>query len=179
MPEMPRLLLVFHFRIGDGRIADRTPVDDLCALVDPALFMHLAEYFRNGFITALVHRETFPVPVTGRAQFFELWNDPAAVLPSPVPGALQKFLPAQIMLVDALFFQRLNNLYLRGNAGMVRARLPQRIIALHPLIADQDILHRIVQCMSHMKLSGDIGGRNHDRERFLCMIHFRMKVFLL
>ena len=59
---------------------------------------------------------------------------------------------------------------------MVGTRLPQCIVSLHTLETDKDILHSIVKCMSHVKLSGDIGGRDHDGEGFLCFIYFCMEV---
>ena len=70
VPEMARLLRILHLRIGNGRVAHRTPVDDTAGLVNPAFFMHSAENFRHSLIAALVHGKTFPVPVAGRAQLF-------------------------------------------------------------------------------------------------------------
>ena len=67
VPEMACLLLILYLGIGNGGITYRTPVDNTAALVNPALFMHLAEHFGNGLVTALIHGETFSVPVTGRA----------------------------------------------------------------------------------------------------------------
>ena len=49
MPEMARLLLVFHFRIGNGRITYRTPVNDSAALINPSFFVHLTEHFRDRY----------------------------------------------------------------------------------------------------------------------------------
>ena len=83
------------------------------------------------------------------------------------------------MLVNALFLQLLDDLYLCCNTCMVRTRLPQCIISLHPLITDQNILHRIVQRMSHMQLSGDIWGRNHNGKRCLGMIHLGMEILMI
>ncbi len=177
MPQMSRLLLILHLRIGNGSIADRAPVDNLCPFIDPAFFMHLAEHFGHGLITALIHCKALSVPVTGGTHFFKLFDNPAAVLSSPVPGTLKKLLPAQIMFINPLFFQGLYNFYFRGNAGMVRPRLPERVVALHPLITDQNILHRIIERMSHMELPRDIGGRDHNCERFLCFIRLRMEIF--
>ncbi len=87
MPEMARLLLVLHFRIGNGRITYRTPVDDPAALVDPAFLVHLAEYFGNGLVAALIHGKSLPVPVAGRPHLFQLVDDPPAVFLLPFPGA--------------------------------------------------------------------------------------------
>ena len=62
---------------------------------------------------------------------------------------------------------------------MVCSGLPERIISLHSLKTDQNILHGIVQRMPHMQLSSDIRGRNDDGKRFLALVYFRMKIFLI
>ena len=80
------------------------------------------------------------------------------------------------MLVNSLLFQVLNDLYLGRNGGVVGSRLPQCIITLHSLITDQNILHGVVERMSHMKLSGNIWRRHHDGKRFLTAVHFRMEI---
>ena len=108
---MTCLLFVLYFRIGNGSIADRAPVDDSCALIDPAFFMHLAEHFGYGLVAAFVHGETLSVPVAGRAHFLKLGDDTSAVFLLPVPCTLQKFLAAQIMLIDSLLLQSFDDLY--------------------------------------------------------------------
>ncbi len=62
---------------------------------------------------------------------------------------------------------------------MVSARLPERIVPLHPLIADQDVLHSIIQRMSHMQLSRDIWRRDDDGKRLLRLIYLGMEIFLV
>ena len=83
------------------------------------------------------------------------------------------------MLVDPFFFERLDDLDLGCDAGMVRSGLPERIVALHPLKPDQNVLHRVVQRVSHMELTRDIRGRDHDRKRLFRLVHFRMKIFFV
>ena len=178
MPEMACLLFIFYLGIRNGGITYRTPVDDPAALVDPAFFVHLAEYFGNCLIAALVHGKTLSVPVTGGAKLFQLFNDPSAVLSLPLPGSLKEPFSAKIFLADAFFLQLFNDLNLCSDAGMVCSWLPECIIALHPLITDQDILHGIVKGMSHMELSCDIRRGNYDRKRCFGMIHLCMEVFL-
>ena len=141
--------------------------------------MHFHEHIRNGPVAAFVHGEALPVPVAGRTHLLKLGNNTPAILFFPFPGPLQKFLPPQVMLVDALFLQLFDNLHFRGDGGMVRARLPQGIITLHPLKTDKNILHGVVQRMSHMQLSGDIRGRDHDGEGCPAMVHLRVKIFFL
>ena len=41
--------------------------------------------------------------------------------------------------------------HLRGDAGMVGARLPQHVLAAHALEAGQDVLQRVVERMAHMQ----------------------------
>ena len=60
--------------------------------------------------------------------------------------------------------------------GMIRTRLPQCLIPLHSLPADQDILHRVIESMSHMQLSCNVRRRHNDRERLLIFIYFSMKI---
>ena len=179
MPEMACLLLIHHLRIRNGRVADRTPVDDAASLIDPALFMHLAEHFRHGPVAALVHGKALPFPVAGGAQLFQLSDNPSAVFLFPFPGSLKEAVSSQILLAYSLFLQLLNDLYLRGDAGMVCSRLPQSIIALHPLITDQDVLHGIVQGMTHMKLARDIRRRDHYGKGCLRVIHLGVKILLI
>ena len=83
------------------------------------------------------------------------------------------------MLVDAFFLQLLDDLDLGSNTCMVGAGLPQCVVALHSLIADQDILHGVVQCMPHVELSCDIWGRDHDSEGSLTVIYLRMKILFV
>ena len=82
------------------------------------------------------------------------------------------------MLVNALLLQGFNDLDLGCNTCMVGSGLPQCVVALHSLITDQNILHGVIQCMSHMELSGNIWGRNYNRKRGLAVIYFCMKVLL-
>ena len=177
MPEMPCLFFIDHFRIGNGSPAHRAPVSDPVALIDPSLFMHLAEHFRHSAVTSLIHRETLPIPVAGGAQLFELIDDAPAILFFPLPCLFQKAFPAQVVLIDSLFFQVFDDLDFRGDAGMIRARLPESVISLHPFETDQDILHGVIQRVSHMQLPRDIRRGDHDGKRFPGIIHLRVKIF--
>ena len=62
---------------------------------------------------------------------------------------------------------------------MVGARLPERVVPLHSFIADQDILHGIVQRMSHMQLSRNIRRRDNDGKRFLRLVHLGVEIILV
>ena len=89
---------------------------------------------------------------------------------------LHKFLAADLVLVDSLFTKFLCYLNLCSDGCMVCSRLPESLVALHSLETDQDILHGLIQCMAHMQLSGYIGRRHYDCERFFVRIYFCMEV---
>ncbi len=59
---------------------------------------------------------------------------------------------------------------------MIRSGLPKGIVTLHPFVPDQNILHRIVKRMPHMKLPRDIRRRHHNRKRFFAFVRFRAEI---
>ena len=62
---------------------------------------------------------------------------------------------------------------------MVGAGLPQGFVALHPLVTDQDVLHRVVQRVAHVQLAGDVRRRHDDREGLFVGVYMGGKVFLI
>ena len=83
------------------------------------------------------------------------------------------------MLVDALFLQLLDDLDLGRDAGVVRSRLPEGVVALHPLKTDQDVLHGVVQRMPHVKLPRDVRRGHHNGEGLSAPVHLCMKIFFV
>ncbi len=179
VPEMACLLHMLHLSIGNGGVAHRAPVDDPVSFINITLVVQVDKNFLYGLGAALVHGKPLSVPVCGRTHLFQLADDPAAVLFLPVPGALQELLPAQIFLLDAFLFQCLDDLHLCGDAGVVCARLPECIEALHSLVTDENILHGVVQGMSHVQLTGDVRRRHHDGKRLLAAVYLRVKILLI
>ena len=45
---------------------------------------------------------------------------------------------------------------------MVVARLPERVVALHAVPADEDVLERAVQRVAHVEVAGDVRRRDAD-----------------
>ena len=62
---------------------------------------------------------------------------------------------------------------------MVGSRLPQCIITLHTLVTDQNILHGIVQSVSHVELSCDIWWWHNNGKRLLAAVYFCMKIAIV
>ena len=176
VPEVARLLLILNLGVRDGGHAVRAPVDDAFALIDEALVVEVDKDLLDRLGAALIEGEALAVPVAGGAQLFELLDDAAAVLALPLPGALQKALAAQVLLGQALLLHRVDDLGLGGDGGVVGARQPERLIALHPSKADQDVLQRLVQRVAHVQLTGDVRGRDHDGVRFFIGIWLGVKI---
>ena len=165
MPEKAVLLLVFHLGVRKGGDAVRAPVDNAVAPVDQPLVVKVDKDLTHRTGTALVHGEALTAPVAGGAKLFQLADDAVAVLLFPVPHTLQKLFTSQVVagqsLVDTEIFLHLD---LGGDARMVGAGNPQGVEALHSLVAHQNVLERFIQGVSHVELSGYVGGRNDHRK---------------
>jgi hypothetical protein len=61
---------------------------------------------------------------------------------------------------------------------MIGAGDPAGVIALHAGAADEDVLDRLVQGMTHMQHTGD-GGRGDDNGIRLALVGFRTEITLL
>jgi len=162
VPEVRILLLVLDLGVRERRHAGRAPVDDARAAVDEPLFVEPDERLAHGAAQALVHREPLARPVAGDAELAKLLDDLPAVLALPRPRALEEFLAAEVLLRDALFFQRLDDLDLGRDRGVVGARHPQRRVALHAVVADQQVFRRDKKRMPQMQPAGDVRRRNND-----------------
>ena len=178
MIKMPCHINVLYLCVGNCSLTLRTPVDNLFPAVNIALFIQTAEGFQNSFGAALVHRKAYTIPVTRAAQLSQLVQNNAAVFLLPSPCAFQKALTTNILLGQPFGCHLLHNLQFRGNACMVNAGYPECVVACHSFPANQDILHGVVQCMSHVQLPCNIRGRHYDAKRFFCFIYFCMEIFL-
>ena len=124
MPEMADLFYMFYLCIGNRCLADRTPVDDSGTFVNIAFLMQLAENFFYSLGTAFIHCKTLSVPVSGRTQFLQLFDNTAAIFFLPFPCFLKETFTSEFFFADAFFFHLIDDLDLSCNAGMVCTRLP-------------------------------------------------------
>jgi hypothetical protein len=53
---------------------------------------------------------------------------------------------------------------LRSDAGVIGSRNPEDVITIHPFIATENILERVIQGVADVERSRDIGRRNHHGE---------------
>ena len=52
--------------------------------------------------------------------------------------------------------------HLRGDAGVIRARLPQRRVAAHAVPAGERVHERVLERVPHVQRAGDVRRRQHD-----------------
>ena len=173
MPEMPLLCLMVDLDVGDRRRAARTPIRDARALIDQPLFIEAHEHLAHRARAPLVHREPLTRPVAGGTEHAQLIHDAVAVLLLPIPDTFEEFLAPEFEAVCALRAQTFLHLCLCRNARMIAARNPDNVLAAHPLIAHEDVLQCVVECMPHVELSRHIRRRNHHTvwlTRLVCRI---------
>ena len=169
VPQMAGLLLIFHFRVGQGGLALGAPVDDTVAAVDQAFFVQAHEHLAHGLIAALVHGEALPAPVAASAQTALLAVDASAVLLFPCPCPLQKAFAAYHFLSQTFLGHGVHHLHLGGDGGVVGAGQPQGGVALHAVVTNGRVLQKTVHSMAHVQLAGNIGRRHHDGKGLLAL----------
>ena len=179
IPEMTRLLVILDLEVGDCGPAARAPVDDVVPLVNQAVVIKPDKNLPNGTGEPLVHRKAFARPVAGAAQAFQLVNDYPPVLGLPLPDPFDEFFTAEVVPCDSLFRQFLLDDVLRCYSGMVHPRHPEGVVALHPLVPNDDVLQHIVECMTHVQHSRDVRRGNDDGKRVFRRWVRRMEIVMV
>ena len=156
-------LALLHLEVGDRRARARVPVDQVVVAVDQALVVEVHEDLQHGLGVVLVEREALLVVVQRGAQPLELLDDRAAVEARPLPRALHERLAPDLLAARALGAQRLLDLRLGRDAGMVGAEDPLRVAPAHAVEADQRVLHRVVERVAHVQGAGHVRRRDRDR----------------
>ena len=72
----------------------------------------------------------------------------------------------ELSIVDALCVELLFDHRLRRDPRMVRARDPKCVVPGHTVKPSHQILHGVVECMTHVQATGDVGWRDHDNEQW-------------
>ena len=166
VPKAALDVLVIDFEIGQRRFASRAPVDQPHRAVDEFLVVKIDEDFGHRLRKARVEREALAAPVARRAEAAQLIQDSIAVSLAPFPDAIDECVAAELMAVLAFLREVLLDRVLRGDAGVIGAGQPQRVVTLHPARADYYVLERDVERVAEMELAGDVRRRDDDREDF-------------
>ena len=166
VPEEALDRLVLDFVVGEDGLRGRVPVDEALAAIDQAVLEELEERRPDRLGADVVHRESGPLPVARAAHRLELAEDRRFVFVLPGLDASDEFLALEVRAAfaflgeDAFLDHRL-----RGDAGVVRAGHPERLVLLHPAKTDQDILERVVQGVAQVQRRRHVRRRDDDRER--------------
>ena len=162
--ELALRLFVNYFQVGDGGDAARAPVDDVLAAINQPFFIQADEGLAHGARHALVHGEVLARPVNRGAQALHLLKDHAAVVLLPVPHPLDEGLATHVAAVLAFGSKLALHHQLRGDAGVIGARQPQRGQAAHALPANNDVDLGVLQHVAHVEVAGNVGRRQRDGE---------------
>ncbi len=164
VPERAVFFFALDFEVAHRGLEHRVPVAQALAAVDEAFFVELHEGLGDDRREVVVHREVFAAPVHRVAHAAHLLGDGVARLLLPLPHARHEVLAAQVMAADLLLLQLAFHHDLGGDAGVVGARHPQRVVALHAVIAREAVHDRLVERMAHVQRAGHVGRRQLDRE---------------
>ena len=164
--ELAVRLFEHHLFVRKGGLGRRVPIDHAYAPVNQPLFVEVAEDPQDAFGTSFVHREAGAFPVARGAQLAQLLQDHAAVFLFPVPGMTQELFARERRFLDPLGLELGHHLGFRGDRGVVGARNPAGVLALHAGAAHQYVLQRIVEHVSHVEHARNIGWRDDDRVGF-------------
>jgi hypothetical protein len=79
-----------------------------------------------------------------------------------LPDPLDEGVAAEVVAGLALGLQLALDDHLRGDAGVVRARLPQGVARRHAVVADQRVHDGVVEAVAHVQAAGHVRRRDHD-----------------
>ena len=164
--ELRFFFFVIHLVVAQGSLVLRVPVNHAQAAINQALVVEVAEHLQHALAALLVHSERRAAPVARSAKLLQLLQDDATMLVSPVPCMFKKLFASEVGLFYALGGKLVHHLSLGGNAGMVGARHPKGILALHACTANENILNGVVEHVAHVKHAGYVRRRNHNGVRF-------------
>src|SRR2546421_6345484 len=89
----------------------------------------------------------------------------ALILVHPLPDTLQEGFAADLMAIYALLIQQPLDDVLRGDTGVILSRHPQGVIALHAMVANEDIFNGGGDGVTKAKRSRGIWWRHTDNKR--------------
>ncbi len=167
VPELARLIGVFHLVVRQGGHAARAPVDNVFSLVDKTIIVEGDEDLFDRAGEHFIHGEAQAVPIAGCAKQFKLADDAVTLFLFPFPDQFHHGFAADLVAVFAFLGQFFFHHVLGGDSGMVNAGQPQGGLAEHAVEAHHHILQGVVEHVSHMQDAGHIGWRDkHGEGRF-------------
>ena len=161
--ERAARLDLHDLEVGDRRLELRVPVDEALVLVDQPRLVERDEHLEDRLRQALVHGEALAAPVARGAETLQLIGDGRAALFLPGPHLLDELLAPDGAPVRLLPLHHLPlDDHLRGDAGVIGARLPEHVLAAHALEAAQHVLQRVVERVPHVQRARHVRRRDDD-----------------
>src|SRR5678815_2872838 len=160
-------LVVRDFFVGDGGLVEGAPVDDVVAPINEALLVEADERFAHRARARLVQRERLATPVERAAELLHLFDDARVMVLFPFPRFGEELLARHVAALFPFFEERVLDHFLCGNAGVIGPGNPERVETVHPLPADELVLHRVAQDVADVQHAGDVGRRKRDDERLV------------
>ena len=163
VPEVPLHRLVVELVVGHSCLEVTIPVHQARAAEDQLVAEQTEEALAHRRAAHLVSREALAIPVAGGAHRALLAHDPRLVLVLPLPDPVHEGLAADVVASQALLLlEPLLHHSLGRDPGVVGARLPERVLALHSVPADQEVLAHVVHGVAHVEGAGHVRERHHD-----------------
>ena len=145
-PESALDFLVIRFVVGDGGAKLGVPVDESLAAADLVGLEKTEERFSDGSNATWVEREAGPIPIARAAHFAQLAEDAFFIFILPRPDAFDERLATDVASGFLLLFEQpLFNDGLRADSGVIGARQPEGVVALHASPTNHNILNCIVE----------------------------------
>ena len=164
VPERAVLLLGLHLEVGHRRLQHRIPVDEPLAAVDEPVLVQADECRLHGTRHPGIHGEAVAAPVDRGAEPAHLARDRAAGFLLPAPHARREGIATEFVARLALGHQLPLDDHLRGNARVVRARLPQGAVARHAVETGEGVHDRVLERVAHVERPGHVRRRYDDAE---------------
>ena len=162
-PEVTLGIFVVNLVVGHGGSELRVPVDQSLASKNFAGLEQVEKRATNRARAGFVQGKPRSLPVARAAHHAKLAQDALFVFVLPGPDPFHERCPAQVVPGFLFFFQKaLLDDGLSCDARVVGPRHPQDFVSLHAPPADQDVLERVVEGMTQMERTGDVGRWDHD-----------------
>ena len=166
VPEVALDVLVNDLVVGDGGLEMRIPIHQPFAAIDQPILEPLEEDFVDRLGADVIQREPRPRPIAGEAHLPQLPQNPPAVFLFPFPDLRDQPLAADLVPRDVLLLLKLPlHDGLGRDAGVVRARHPQRLEATHPVSPNEHVLERLIDRVPEVQRPGHVRQRNVDHVR--------------
>ncbi len=178
VPQEAVFFLRDHFQIGDRGVQHGIPVDQAFAAVDQSFVVKTHEGLAHRPGQPLVHGEALAGPVHRGAHAAQLPGDGSAGMILPLPHAAQKLLPADVLPGESLAIELTLDDDLRRDTRVVHSCLPERVVALHAVVADQCVHDGVLEGVTHVQTSGDVRRRDHDAVGTPVAARLEVAVFL-